>query len=126
MSYIQTTKINRREQGMSLAAVLAMGTVLTLFSSALLTGIMPVLQKTGSLKHGNTARTFAELGTDYAIQRLNTIYATSGNGDGNNNANGVDCTDTLGSTVSWQVPSDILNDPRAQVTVTVENIGNPP
>lgn len=126
MSHIQTTQTIRREHGMSLAAVLAMGTALTLFSSALLTGIMPVLQKTGSLKHGNTARTFAELGTDYAIQRLNTIYASSNNGNGNTNANGIDCTDTLGSSVSWQVPSDILNDPKAQVTVTVENIGNPP
>lgn len=110
----------RDESGMSLAAVLCMGTVLTIFSSALLSGMLPVLQKTGSLKHGNTARTFGELGTDYAIQRINDIYANG------TSANGIDCADVLGSNVSWTVPQSILNDPKAQVTVQVENIGNPP
>lgn len=111
----------RRQSAMSLATVLAMGTVLTLFSSALLSGMMPVLQKTGSLKHGNTARAFAELGTDYAIQRLNEIYASP-----NPALGGIDCGDTLNSTVNWQIPSNILNDNKAQVSVTIENIGNPP
>ena len=117
---IQQEQAERSQSGMSLAAVLAMGTVLTMFSSALLSSILPVLQKTGSLKHGNTARTFAELGTDYAIQRINDIYSSGAN------PSGTDCGDVLGASTTWTVPQSILNDTRAQVTVLIENIGNAP
>lgn len=108
----------RSQSGMSLAAVLGFSIVLTLFTTALLSAMMPVLQKTAQFKGQGTARAVAEMGLDYAINQLNTGVMSA------------DCKSSAGSYVNWTVPQTVLNDPLASVTIRVATLpsgnGNPP
>lgn len=61
----------RNQRAMSLAAVMGLGVVLSLFASALLQTMMPVLNKVTEFRSAGTARTFADMGLDYVIQNLN-------------------------------------------------------
>lgn len=103
---------------MSLAAVLGFAIVLTLFTTALLNAMMPVLQKTAQFKGQGTARAMAEMGLDYAINQLNSGVTAA------------DCKSSAGSFVNWTVPANVLNDPLANVTIRVATLpsgnGNPP
>ncbi len=105
---------NRNNKGMSLASVLAMGTVLSLTVSGLMATILPVFQKTGSLKNANTVRSMAELGLDYAVQQLNA------------GTQGWDCGNTQGTTITQSLPQSVTGDANASVSVRITNIGNAP
>ena len=100
----RTNIVCRDEDGMSLATVLAMGAVMTLFSSALFATVMPAFQKANSLRHQQSLRSMAEVAMDYTVQQLN------------NNP----------SLTSVSVPSDLLTLPNSTVTVAITNPGNPP
>ena len=49
--------------------VMAFGIIITLFVTALLDCVLPILQKTAQFKGAGTARSYADLGLDYAISR---------------------------------------------------------
>ncbi len=100
----------RSEDGMSLAAVLAMSVVITLFVTALLSTLMPVLQKTAQFKHQTTVRSFAEMSMDYAINQMNTKASNS------------DCQSTDNGLVSYTIPGSVLGDTKASATVTVATL----
>lgn len=100
----------RPEDGMSLAAVLAMSVVITLFVTALLSTLMPVLQKTAQFKHQSTVRSFAEMSMDYAINQMNT------------KANNTDCASTDSGLITYTVPGSVLGDTKASATVTVATL----
>jgi len=114
------SKTIRANKGMALASVLAFGIVIALFVTALLDTMLPILVKTTQFKTAGTARTFADLGLDYAVQQLN--------------AGILNCASASGASVNWNVPTDVLNDPNASVNVTVAALpdsatggtGNPP
>lgn len=95
---------NRNQKGMSLASILAMGVVMTLFASALLGTVMPAFQKANSLRHHQTLRSMAEVAMDYTVQQLNTNPAL----------------------MNVVVPSSLLTIPNANVTVAISSPGNPP
>lgn len=101
---------NRSEGGMSLASVLAMGVVITLFVTALLNTMMPVLQKTARFKHQSTVRSYAELGLDYALHQMNT------------KASGANCASTPTGIVTYTVPANVMGDPQASASVTIATL----
>ena len=103
---------NRSQEGMSLASVLAMSVVITLFVTALLSTVMPVFQKAAGLRHATSVRSMAEVGLDYAVQQLNVspgAYISMG----------------LGTSSNISVPASLIS-PGAAVTVQISNPGNPP
>jgi hypothetical protein len=110
----------RKSDGMALASVMAFGIIITLFVTALLDCVLPILQKTAQFKGAGTARSYADLGLDYAIQQMN--------------AGLNDCAANAGSSITWDVPPGVLNDPGSQVSVVVSALpaastagtGNPP
>ncbi|MBX9686939.1 MAG: hypothetical protein K2X27_09570 [Candidatus Obscuribacterales bacterium] len=104
----------RANKGMTLAGVLAVGTIVALFASALFTTVLGSYQKVASLKHSHRVRALAEIGMDYAVQQLNA------------KASGFDPGNTIGSSVSKTVPSSLLNGSSGTVTVRISNPGNPP
>jgi hypothetical protein len=102
----------RKEPGISLVTVLATGMVLSIMVGAMLNTIVQVLQKTASLKYAGTARAYAELGMDYAIQQLNT------------SGNAWNCASSSGASNSMTIPSSVLNDSKANVQVTIAALGS--
>lgn len=63
--------ISRKQTGFSLAAVLAMGTITTLWATAMMSIVLPTYQKSAALRTNGVVRGLAEAGLDYAISQLN-------------------------------------------------------
>ena len=117
---IVENKPNRKEAGMALASVLAFAVVISVFVAALLDTMLPIMQKTAQFKGAGTARSFADLGLDYAVQQLN--------------AGLLNCPSSAGASVNWNVPASVINDANSVINVTVAALpsaatagtGNPP
>lgn len=102
----------RNQSGMSLAAIMAMSVVITLFVTALLGTVLPVFQKAAGLRHATSVRSMAELGMDYAVQQMNI-------------SPGSYMSLAVGSKSNIAVPSSLIPQ-GATVTIEVSNPGNPP
>lgn len=114
--------IFRSSSGFALPNVLALSLVITMFATGLLSSMMPIYQRTGSLKNANTARAVAEAALDYTIGQLNSSLAAGqvsgkfdpGTGAGSSKTSDIDPVDTLGFNFgSTVVPT---------VSVKVENL----
>jgi Tfp pilus assembly protein PilX len=94
----------RGQEGMSLATVLALGIVMTLFVSSIFAIVMPAFTKAAGLRNQNSLRAMCEAGMDYTIQSLNN-------------------SPTL---TAVTVPTSLLTIPDATVSVNISNSGDPP
>lgn len=102
---------------MSLAMVVAMGTVCSLWATAMMLVALPTYQKTASLKYGATSQAAAEAALDYAVSKLNTAI-------NNGSVSALDAT-SVGTSKSTQIDTSLLSgisDSNATLNVLVENI----
>lgn len=109
---------SRNEDGISLATILAIGTVSSLWITAMMAIVLPTYQKTASLKTSTTARAAAEAALDYTLSQMNMAIA---NGDSSN----FDAPAQVGSSkLSTISPSAIgLSNDNITIQVLVQNIG---
>ena len=63
--------ISRSESGISLATILAIGTVSSLWITAMMAIVLPTYQKTANLKTGSAARAASEAALDYTLNQMN-------------------------------------------------------
>ena len=108
----------RAEDGLSLATILAVGTVSSLWITAMMAIVLPTYQKTASLKASTTARAAAEAALDYTLMQMNNAISSGG-------SSSYDCGSSIGSSkVSAISPATLgLPNSNLQIQVMVQNTG---
>ncbi len=109
---------SRDERGISLATILAIGTVSSLWITAMMAIVMPTYQKTASLKSGTAARAAAEAALDYTLNQMNNSIS-----QGQISSYDCDPTTVGSSKLSTISPSALgLSQSNATIKVLVQNV----
>lgn len=96
----------RPSKGMSLATILCMAVIITMFVGTMFGGLMSVYRKVATLKYGTTLRSINEAALDYMLDKYNAGQVVT---------EGV-----------FPIANSITNDPTATTTITVTAQNAPP
>lgn len=111
----------RNEKGLSLATILAIGTVSSLWITALMAVVLPTYQKTASLKTGTAARAAAEAALDYTLNQMNNAIS-----QGQSSPMDANSANVGSSTLTVLSPATIgLANQNMTIQVLVQNIALP-
>lgn len=105
---------NRKDDGMSVVAILSMAIIISIFLAALYDGILPIYRKVAGLRYANSLRTANEAAVDYLMDQINSGQVTVNAAVGQQQALSVPTTVTQQGTMT------------PNVIVSVANLGNAP
>lgn len=108
----------RPEKGISLATILAIGTVSSLWITAMMAIVIPTYQKTAGLKTSTAVRAAAEAALDYTLNQMNNSISQG-------NPSPYDAPSQVGSSqLSTISPGTLgLSNANINVQVLVQNLG---
>jgi hypothetical protein len=108
----------RSEEGISLATILAIGTVSSLWLTAMMAIVIPTYQKTAGLKTSTAVRAAAEAALDYTLNQMNNSISQG-------NPSDFDAPPQVGSTqLSTISPGTLgLSNANINIQVMVQNLG---
>ena len=108
---------HRSEQGISLATILAIGTVSSLWITAMMAIVIPTYQKTAGLKTSTAVRAAAEAALDYTLNQMNTAISQGEHSD-------FDAPSTVGTSQLSTIAAGTLglSNSNINIQVLVQNL----